>query len=329
MPKISIIIPIYNVEKYLSECLESVVNQSFKDIEILCINDGATDGSRAIIEEFAKKDERVVLVDKENGGYASAINKGLELAKGDFVGIVESDDVCASQMYEKLYNKISNTDADYVIGDFYFMSERKTKISAYSAGLIADEDGCFNLDTNPRLLDKPAYPWKALYRKSFLDKNNIRMLQDGKGAYEDQPWNMTCLVKADKIMSVAEPLYYYRVDANGSSTNNGGQKLVNYLRRRNQAKEILVENGYFDKMEVREYFYSAALKGCYFFYKKIAPEFKLEYYKDMQELLKSGLEEGVTLKYLSKKHQKRYMEVATKSFEYHHSNWFKRLFCRK
>lgn len=328
MPKISIIIPIYNVEKYLNECIESVINQTFEDIEILCVNDGSKDKSLSIIEEYAQKDNRVVVIDKENGGYASAINKGLELAQGEFIGIVESDDYCAPQMYEKLFDKISGTDADYVIGDYYFLSERKVKISAYSAGLIADENGYFNLETNPRLLDKSAYPWKALYRKSFLDENNIRMLQDGKGAYEDQPWNMTCLVKAKKIMSVAEPLYYYRVDANGSSTNNGGQKLINYVGRRIQAREILQENGYFEDIEVREYFYSAALKGCYFFYKKIAPEFKPEYYAVMQELFKSGLDEGVTLKYLSKKHKNRYLEIAAKSFEYHNSNWFKKLFMR-
>lgn len=329
MPKISIIIPIYNVERYLNECIESVINQTFKDIEILCVNDGSKDKSLSIIEEFAQKDGRVKVINKENGGYASAINKGLELAQGEFVGIVESDDVCTPQMYEKLFNKISESEADYVIGDYYFLSKEKVKISAYSAGLVTDENGYFNLSTNPKLLDKPAYPWKALYRKSFLAENDIKMLQDGKGAYEDQPWNMTCLVKAKKIMSVAEPLYYYRVDANGSSTNNGGQKLVNYVRRRQQAKEILQENGYFDNMEAREYFYSAALKGCYFFYKRIAPEFKPEYYSVMQELFKSGLDEGVTLKYLSKKHQNRYKEVATKSFEYHHSNWFKRLFIGK
>ena len=328
MPKISIVIPIYNVEKYLRECLESIVNQTFKDIEILCVNDGSKDSSLSIIENFAKNDDRVVVINKENGGYASAINKGLEVARGEYIGIVESDDYCAPQMYEKLFDKISNTDADYVIGDYYFLSEKKTKISAYSAGLIADEQGFFNLKTNPRLLDKPAYPWKALYRKSFLDNNNIRMLQDGKGAYEDQPWNMTCMVKANKIMSVAEPLYYYRVDANGSSTNNGSQKLINYVKRRNQAKEILIANGYFDNLDVREYFYSAALKGCYFFYKKISPEFKPEYYNLMQELLKSGLDEGVSLKYLSKKHQKRYLEIATKSYEYHSASWFKKLFMR-
>lgn len=328
MSKISIIIPIYNVEKYLRECLDSVVSQTFKDIEVICVNDGSKDSSLAIINEYAKNDNRVVVVDKENGGYASAINKGLELATGEYIGIVESDDYCAPKMYEHLFNKINGTIADYVIGDFYFLSEKKTKISAYSAGLIADENGYFNLCTNPRLLDKPAYPWKALYRKSFLDNNGIKMLQDGKGAYEDQPWNMTCLVKAKNIMSVAEPLYYYRVDANGSSTNNGGQKLTNYIRRRQQAKEILVENGYFDNLEIREYFYSAALKGCYFFYKKIAPEFKPEYYNLMQELLKTGLDEGVSLKYLSKKHQKRYMEIATKLYEYHSASWLKKLFMR-
>lgn len=326
MAKISIAIPVYNVEKYLKECLDSVVNQTFQDIEILCINDGSTDNSLAILQEYAKKDSRVTIINKENGGYASAINKGLELASGEYFAIVESDDYCALNMFECLYNKIQGTIADYVTCNFYFKSERKTKVCHYSDGINIDENGFFNIKTNPCVIDKVAYPWKSLYRKSFLQEHNIKMLQDGKGAYEDQPWNMMNLVNAKNILLVEEPLYYYRVDANGSSTNNGSRRIINYIGRRCQAREILKNSGLFEDSEVKEYFYSAALKGTYFFYKKIAPEFKPEYYKKMQELFKSGLEEGVTLKYLSKKHKNRYLEVATKSFEYHNASWLKRLF---
>ena len=90
-PKISIIIPIYNVEKYLRECLDSIVNQTLGDVEILCVNDGSPDNSLKILEEYAEKDKRIKIINKENGGYASAINAGLEVAEGEFIQIVESD----------------------------------------------------------------------------------------------------------------------------------------------------------------------------------------------------------------------------------------------
>ena len=119
MPKVSIIIPTYNVENYLRECMESVTRQTLKDIEIICINDGSTDGSLQILKEYANKDSRIVLVDKKNEGYGVGMNIGLDKATGEYIGIVEPDDFVPLNMYEDLYNAAKENDLDFVKADFY------------------------------------------------------------------------------------------------------------------------------------------------------------------------------------------------------------------
>ena len=103
IPKISVLVPIYNTEKYLKKCLDSIAGQTLKDIEVICVNDGSTDNSLAVAEEFAEKDPRFKVINKENTGYGNTMNIALEKASGEYIGIVESDDFAASDMFEYLY----------------------------------------------------------------------------------------------------------------------------------------------------------------------------------------------------------------------------------
>lgn len=112
--KISVLIPIYNVEKYLGECLESIINQTYSDLEIICINDGSTDNSLSIINKYAKLDDRIVLIDKENSGYGDSMNRGLSIAKGEYISIVESDDFIEKDMLGVLYEKMASYNLDVV-----------------------------------------------------------------------------------------------------------------------------------------------------------------------------------------------------------------------
>ena len=118
MPKVSILIPIYNVEKYLRQCLESVVNQTLEDIEIICINDGSTDSSPEIIREFASRDSRIKVIDKQNTGYGHSMNQGLKAATGEYIGIVESDDFVELNMFESLYITAKNNGAEVVKSEY-------------------------------------------------------------------------------------------------------------------------------------------------------------------------------------------------------------------
>ena len=118
MPQISVIIPVYNVEPYLRQCLDSVVNQTFGDLQIICVNDGSTDGSLAILEQYAAADNRVEIVNKENGGLNSARNAGLDRVTGEYFAIVDSDDWIDLTAYEKLYARAKESDADMTLCGF-------------------------------------------------------------------------------------------------------------------------------------------------------------------------------------------------------------------
>ena len=119
MPKVSVLVPIFNVEQYLEECLDSIVNQTLEDIEIICINDGSTDSSLKIIKKYAKNDPRFVIIDKKNSGYGDSMNMGLKKATGEYIGIVESDDWIEHDMFEQLYKSASENDAEVVKANFY------------------------------------------------------------------------------------------------------------------------------------------------------------------------------------------------------------------
>ena len=118
-PKVSIIVPIYNVEKYLRQCLDSIVNQTLKDIEIILVDDGSTDSCPSICDEYASKDKRIIVIHKENAGLGAAYNTGLDIAKGDYIGFVESDDFIELNMYEELYERAVQTGVDLVKCNFY------------------------------------------------------------------------------------------------------------------------------------------------------------------------------------------------------------------
>lgn len=130
LPKISIIVPVYNVEKYLQRCLDSIIAQTFTDWECICIDDGSPDNSGKILDEYAAKDNRFVIIHKENGGVSSARNAGLDIARGRYIGFVDSDDWIECNMYECLYNDILETGADVVICGF-FGQKCKNKPTVY------------------------------------------------------------------------------------------------------------------------------------------------------------------------------------------------------
>ena len=124
MVKISVLIPVYNVERYLSDCLNSILRQSLKDIEIICINDGSTDKSSEILYQYANRDNRIRIIDKENGGYGSAMNCGLKAAQGEYIGVVESDDFISPLMFERLYYEAKRNDAEVVKSNYWMHNDQ-------------------------------------------------------------------------------------------------------------------------------------------------------------------------------------------------------------
>ena len=208
MPKVSVIIPVYNTEKYLKKCLDSVCNQTLSDIEIICVNDCSPDNSLAILNEYAAKDSRIKVIDfKENKGAAVARNTGIDVACGEYIGFVDSDDFVDLDFYEKLYTKALETDADCVKSNLIFEDFiNETKNKEYH-NLPEVRKNKLNLNHIPT----------TLIKKNFLSGNNIAFPESLKNA-EDCIFEVMVGALANKIKIVESVFYHYRF--NNQSLNN-------------------------------------------------------------------------------------------------------------
>lgn len=222
-PPISIIIPIYNTEKYLQQCLKSIAEQTLAGFEAICIDDGSTDSSPAILDAFAAEDNRFKVVHKQNEGYGAAINAGLKMASGSYIGIVEPDDYIESDMYETLYDSAkANSFPDIVKGAYWRVlnadSPQQVIKPANYLHRIKKVDKPFKLDEDAEFLYHHPSIWSAIYKKSFLASNSIHMPEIPGAGWADNPWMMETLLKAKSIVYVDKCLYFYRETIPGSSS---------------------------------------------------------------------------------------------------------------
>lgn len=219
MPKISVLIPVYNTERYLRQCLDSVVNQTLTDIEIICINDGSRDKSRNIIAEYESRDKRVKVIDKMNSGYGDSLNKGMELSKGEYIAIVESDDFIDSGMLATLYEKASCNNLDIVKSNYYEYRTEGGDILRELA-TAAPYGEVYAPPTYPDTFTGEIYLWTSLYKKCFIDANDIRFNITPGASYQDVSFTFKALACAERVMSVDEAFYHYRQDNPNSSVKS-------------------------------------------------------------------------------------------------------------
>lgn len=224
MVKVSIIIPVYNVEMYLVECLDSVLRQTLKNIEIICINDGSTDESLEVLKNYAEKDSRIRIVDKENEGYGVGMNIGLEMATGEYIGIVEPDDYIPLNMYEDLYNKATEYNLDFVKADFYrFKRDEKGNMELIYNHLSKNADDynvVFNPSQTPETLRFIMNTWSGIYRRSFLNTYNIRHNTTPGASFQDNGFYFQTFVYAKRAMIIDKPYYMNRRDNPNSSVHS-------------------------------------------------------------------------------------------------------------
>ena len=312
-PKVSIIVPVYNVEKYLRQCLESVINQTLKEIEIICIDDGSPDNCGAIIDEYAQKDTRIVAIHKENGGYGSALNYGFSIAKGEYIGIVESDDWISHDMYEVLYKKATDTNADIVKGTFYSVLDSANDYKRINPNLPKlSKYGCFTLTQHPEILNMHTSLWSAIYKKELI-QNKIKVVEDIK-PYEDLLFATEAYVLAKSICVVQEPLYYYRCDAQNSTNNTVKKTILNYVKQRSRVRDLLINSGCYHN-DVIEYYWKTGYQGIKFFYNKPNNKFKKEFYYLMQNLFKKAKQDKCRFKYLNSVQIQDFNNILKFSFE--------------
>ena len=200
MPKVSIIIPVYNTEKYLRKCLDSVCNQTLSDIEIICINDCSTDNSLGVLEEYSVNDKRLKIIDfKENKGVSVARNKGIDEAKGEYIGFIDSDDYIDLDFYEKLYNKAIETNADASKGNIFDVKNEEIELTDF-----------YNINNKIRK-NKINFLYgftSAIYKTKVIKGNNI-YFPEGITHFEDPYFSIKLSININKIEITDSAKYYY------------------------------------------------------------------------------------------------------------------------
>ena len=220
---ISIIVPIYNVAPYLPKCLDSLVNQTYRDIEIICVNDGSTDGSLAILQEYAQKDERIQIISRENKGISCSRNEALDIAQGEWTMFVDSDDWIALNTCESAMNLAILHQADVVMWAYqrefknqslpkYYISETtiwEENISQLHRRMVGPIDKELS---RPDTLDSWGTLWGKLYRSSFIQQSSPIRMVDTRiiGSAEDVLFNIAYMGRIAKAVYVPEPWYHYR-----------------------------------------------------------------------------------------------------------------------
>lgn len=204
--KISIVVPVYNAEKYLSKCLDSLINQTLKEIEIICINDGSKDNSETILRAYQQKDSRIQVISQENKGLSITRNIGIAAAKGEYIGLVDSDDWLDLDFYEKLYNAAKKYNSDIAAGDFY----RRGKILKTQKLKYKKEE--FFKDNAEKVkqagIPKYNYVWNKIYKRESLEKINCPF-PVGR-YYEDICWLVKVVYYLDGFVTVPNTFYHYR-----------------------------------------------------------------------------------------------------------------------
>ena len=211
-PAISVIVPIYNVEKYLRQCLDSIVGQTFNDLEIILINDGSKDGSLEIVNEYAAKDKRIKVIDKPNEGYGKTMNRGIEVATGEYIGIVESDDWIEPDMYETLYGIAKTHNVNVAKSSFIRFDDESGELKNPFPWI---PEQYMEQTINPRQYPAVFYAqpsiWSAIYRLEFLNSNNIRFLETPGASFQDTAFTFKVWAMAGTVYFTKKPLVHYRV----------------------------------------------------------------------------------------------------------------------
>ena len=225
-PRVSIIIPIFNVEMYLEECLDSVINQTLQDIEIICVDDGSTDGSLSILEEYGKKDKRIKIISKPNAGYGHSMNVGIDAAIGEYIGIVEPDDYVELDMYEILYNEAVINDVDFIKADFCrFTGDGEDIIKTCEK--VARKNSNYNRIINPqndlKIFDFIMNTWCGIYKRDFIEEYHIRHNETPGASFQDNGFWFQTSALATRTYFLRNQFYMNRRDNENSSVHNKGK----------------------------------------------------------------------------------------------------------
>lgn len=301
MPKVSVIMPSLNVAKYIRECLESVVNQTLSDIEIICIDAGSNDGTLEIIQEYANRDNRIQIINSPVKSYGYQVNRGFDTASGEYVAILETDDYIESDMYEYLYDLAKANDTDIAKADFdRFCTLTNGEKMFTRVKLFGDRQDLYNRVINPRdyepLFCTDYFLWKGIYKLDFINNNHIRLNETPGAAFQDMGFMHQVLSYAKRAIYSDKSFHRYRTDRDEASTYSPkilkyGYTEFNWLLDKLKAGEALFEKGIYIHMlrSFRGELYSVlqAVNGDY------ESEYVKPYYEWYIETIKDAIAKGI------------------------------------
>ena len=292
MVKVSIIIPVYNTEKYLNECLDSVVNQTLEDIEIICVNDGSTDNSLNILESYAKNDDRIKIISQKNSGQGCARNKGLSCAQGDYIYFIDSDDTILPETLDDCYNLALDNNLDFLIfqlinydgdtGEYY-------PEVYYDMPALSDfvKENVFSYEELDDLIFKVAVsPVNKLYNNDYLDSIDARFPEDI--IFEDNIFFWNVFLNAKRILFVPKH-YYIRRRHSSSTTGNPGIRFSDTLEVHNRIFEIFKEFNLFEKH--KSYLFNKKIRLANSRFNEVTDDAKPEFFIKMNEDFQLMVEE--------------------------------------
>lgn len=280
MCKVSVLVPIYNVEQYLPKCLDSILAQTLQDIEIICIDDGSTDQSGEILDEYAAKDSRIRVIHQVNGGYGKAMNAGLAIAQGEYIGVVESDDFASLDMYEKLYRAANTYNAQVVKSNYYrYWGNGKEKIKYEPLLKHLPYSQVIHSWAYQKLFRIQPSIWSGIYEREFLTKNQIDFLETPGAAYQDTSFTFKVFALAERVLLLEDALLYYRQD-NGNSSIHSAEKASHIRLEYAEINEFLQQKHNFDALhDIRN---QAMFHTYVWNYVRLKPELCKQFLQDMQ-----------------------------------------------
>lgn len=227
-PCVSIVVPVYNAERYLTYALDSIENQTLEDIEIVCVNDGSTDNSSALLASYREKDDRIIIVEKSNAGYGAAINDGIAVSRGKYIGIVEPDDFIDPDMYLALYQRACEAGADVVKSDFYSFNTRHGVMRRQRREICPGKcyyGPVFDATRGNALFYVIMTSWTGIYRRSFLEDHRIRHNETPGASFQDNGFWWQVFTFARRVTFLNRAFYHYREDNQGSSIHSSESAL--------------------------------------------------------------------------------------------------------
>ncbi len=218
MPKVSILVPCCNVEKYVEECLISIKNQTLRDIEVICINDGSTDSTLDLINRCTVGDDRFIVINKPNSGYGDSMNLGLGLAKGEYIGIVESDDFIEPNMFELLYENAKKFDLDVSRACYFHLRNGKDEINPCP---LLPKNQVYEPKTITSVFFQVPSIWAAIYKTEWLRQWGINFLATPGASYQDTSFAFKVNLMAKRCMVIEDCLLHYRLHGENSVKSKG------------------------------------------------------------------------------------------------------------